>query len=82
VPPSSHLKTETDPASETLFLVIYNFQTIDEVQKSSDSECYTQQERNSSCVSPCQGMKTDAMFEMLCSLVSSIPNDVEGTKTR
>jgi hypothetical protein len=40
--PSSHLKIETDPVSETLFFSSYvEFRTLDEVHKPSDSECYT-----------------------------------------
>jgi hypothetical protein len=37
-----HLRTEADPASETsCYLVILDFQTVDEVQKPISSQCYT-----------------------------------------
>jgi hypothetical protein len=37
-----HLKTETDPVSETLcFLSYLEVQTMDAVHKPSDAECYT-----------------------------------------
>jgi hypothetical protein len=34
-----HLKTETDPVSETLFSSYLEFRKMDKVQKHSDSEC-------------------------------------------
>jgi hypothetical protein len=43
MPPSHHLKTETNPVSETLcFVVTYlEFRTTGKAQKPSDSECCT-----------------------------------------
>jgi hypothetical protein len=39
---SPHLRMETDPVSETLcFLFFLEYWTMDKVQKSSNSECYT-----------------------------------------
>jgi hypothetical protein len=38
---SLHLKTETDQVSETLWFLVIEFQTKDEVHRPSDSECYT-----------------------------------------
>jgi hypothetical protein len=37
----SHLKTEIDPVSETLFASYLEFLTMEKVWKPSDSECYT-----------------------------------------
>jgi hypothetical protein len=39
--PCPHLKTETDPVSETLFSSYLEFRTMDKVHKPSGSECYT-----------------------------------------
>jgi hypothetical protein len=37
-----HLRMETDPVSEMLYSVVfYEYWTMDEVQKPSNSECYT-----------------------------------------
>jgi hypothetical protein len=38
---SPHLKTETDPVSETLVFRQSEFRAIDKVQKHSDFKCYT-----------------------------------------
>jgi hypothetical protein len=40
-PPFPHLKTETDPVSETLYFSYLEFRTMDRVYKPHYSECYT-----------------------------------------
>jgi hypothetical protein len=39
--PSLHLRTETDPVSETLYFLVFRIPDDGEVQNLSDSECYT-----------------------------------------
>jgi hypothetical protein len=41
VSPSSHLKTETDSDSETMFSSYLEFGTMDKIHKPSDSDCCT-----------------------------------------
>jgi hypothetical protein len=41
VSPSLHQKTETNPVSETLFSIYLEFRTMANVQKPSNSQCYT-----------------------------------------
>jgi hypothetical protein len=40
VSPSSNLRTETDPVSETLWFLVFKIRTVDKFQKTNNSECH------------------------------------------